>query len=122
MLLPLGSVAEHNARTTFIANLLAAGGVESINPGPLTADAIAAARATSEDPVVAVLCAANPRYDSDGAAALAAARDAGFSTVLLAGPPKAWTDEQNTPDGYLQIGIDAITTLTEILDTIEAES
>jgi methylmalonyl-CoA mutase len=121
MLLPLGSVAEHNARTTFIANLLAAGGIESINPGPLTADAIAAARATSGDPAVAVLCAANPRYESDGAAALAAARDAGFHTVLLAGPPKAWTD-QNAPDGFLQIGIDAITTLTELLDTIEAES
>ena len=122
MLLPLGSVAEHNARTTFIANLLAAGGIESINPGPLTADAIAAARATSGDPVVAVLCAANPRYESDGAGALAAAREAGFNTVLLAGPAKAWTDEQNAPDGYLQIGIDAISTLTELLDTIEAES
>lgn len=122
MLLPLGSVAEHNARTTFIANLLAAGGIESINPGPLTADAIAASRATSGDPVVAVLCAANPRYESDGAGALAAAREAGFHTVLLAGPAKAWTDEQNAPDGYLQIGIDAISTLTELLDTIEAES
>lgn len=122
MLLPLGSVAEHNARTTFIANLLAAGGIESINPGPLTADAIAAARATSGDPVVAVLCAANPRYESDGAAALAAAREAGFHTVLLAGPATAWTDEQNAPDGYVQIGIDAISMLTELLDTIEAES
>lgn len=122
MLLPLGSVAEHNARTTFIVNLLAAGGIESINPGPLTADAIAAARATSGDPVVAVLCATNPRYESDGAAALAAAREAGFHTVLLAGPAKAWADEQNAPDGYLQIGIDAISMLTELLDTIEAES
>ncbi len=122
IMLPLGSVAEHNGRTTFVANLLAAGGIETVNPGPLDGASVAGAIEAAGTPTVAVLCAANPRYASDGAPALAAARAAGVSTVLLAGPPKAWTDESDKPDGYLQIGIDAISVLTELLDTIEAKS
>ncbi|WP_207838881.1 methylmalonyl-CoA mutase family protein [Williamsia soli] len=122
ILLPLGSVAEHNGRTTFVANLLAAGGIETVNPGPLDGESVPAAVDAAGGPAVAVLCAANPRYETDGGAALAAARAAGVGTVLLAGPPKAWTDSADTPDGFLQIGIDAISTLTELLDTIEAKS
>ena len=37
LLLPLGPLAEHNIRTTFAPNLLASGGIETINPGPLDA-------------------------------------------------------------------------------------
>ena len=37
LLLPLGPLAEHNIRTTFAANLLASGGIEAVNPGPLDA-------------------------------------------------------------------------------------
>ena len=37
-LVPLGPVAEHNVRTTFAANLLASGGIEARNPGPLDVD------------------------------------------------------------------------------------
>ncbi|WP_026003500.1 methylmalonyl-CoA mutase family protein, partial [Rhodococcus sp. R1101] len=39
LLAPLGPIAEHNVRATFAANLLAAGGVEAVNPGPLDLDA-----------------------------------------------------------------------------------
>ena len=34
LMIPLGSVAEHNGRTTFVANLLASGGIDAVNPGP----------------------------------------------------------------------------------------
>ena len=37
LLLPLGPLAEHNIRTTFAANLLASGGIEAVNPGPVEA-------------------------------------------------------------------------------------
>ena len=37
LLLPLGPLAEHNIRTTFAANLLASGGVETVNPGTVDA-------------------------------------------------------------------------------------
>ena len=45
LLLPLGPLAEHNVRTTFAANLLASGGIEAVNPGPVdpSDDALAAA-------------------------------------------------------------------------------
>lgn len=122
IMLPLGPVAEHNGRTTFVANLLAAGGIATVNPGPLDGDTVPDAVAAAGDPAVAVLCAANPRYATAGGPALAAARAAGVGTVLLAGPPKAWTGEADAPDGFLQIGIDAISVLTELLDTIEAKS
>ncbi len=34
LLAPLGSVAEHNVRTTFASNLLASGGIDAVNPRP----------------------------------------------------------------------------------------
>ncbi|MBO0866252.1 MAG: methylmalonyl-CoA mutase small subunit, partial [Mycobacterium sp.] len=43
LLLPLGPLAEHNIRATFAANLLASGGIETINPGPVDAKSIAQA-------------------------------------------------------------------------------
>ncbi|MFZ1177592.1 MAG: methylmalonyl-CoA mutase small subunit, partial [Mycobacterium sp.] len=43
LLLPLGPLAEHNIRATFATNLLASGGIEAINPGPVGAAGVAAA-------------------------------------------------------------------------------
>ncbi|MDY6811699.1 MAG: methylmalonyl-CoA mutase family protein, partial [Actinomycetota bacterium] len=116
LLLPLGSVAEHNARTTFVANLLAAGGISAINPGPLTADGIADVVREHRTPI-AVLCASKQRYTDDGAAALAAARATDLSSVLMAGPDKEWPDGDR-PDGALRIGIDAVATLRGLLDQL----
>lgn len=120
LMLPLGPVAEHNGRTTFIANLLAAGGIAAINPGPLGADDIAAAVADAGTPI-AVVCGTKQRYADDGGAALAAARAAGLSTVLLAGPDKEWPDGDDRPDGSLRVGIDAVATLTGLLDQLTHE-
>ncbi|WLP90918.1 methylmalonyl-CoA mutase family protein [Gordonia sp. NB41Y] len=119
LLLPLGSVAEHNGRTTFVANLLAAGGIAAANPGPLTAEEIAAAVADTGSPI-AVLCGTKARYGTDGPAALAAARAAGLTRVLLAGPDKEWPDGDDRPDGSLRVGIDAVATLTELSDALAA--
>ncbi len=112
LLVPLGSVAEHNGRTTFVANLLAAGGIASINPGPLNPAEIAGAVTDAGSPHVAVLCAANARYRDDGAAAMDALRTAGMSTVHVAGPPTAWPPNAATPDAFIGIGVDAIATLS----------
>lgn len=121
LLLPLGSVAEHNGRTTFVANLLAAGGIAVINPGPVTADDIADL-ATAANTPIAVICGTKQRYADDGPAALAAARAAGIGNVLLAGPEKEWpateSDAQAKPDGSLRVGIDAVATLNDLFDTL----
>ena len=119
LLAPLGSVAEHNVRTTFAANLLASGGIEVSNPGPLTAETIADA-VTAAGAGVAVLCGTDKRYGTDGRDAVAALRSAGVGTVLLAGPEKTFADTAGDarPDQFLTARIDAVSAMSDLLDTL----
>ncbi|MFY2789825.1 methylmalonyl-CoA mutase family protein [Rhodococcus sp. MALMAid1271] len=122
LLIPLGSVAEHNVRTTFASNLLASGGIEAVNPGPLTVDAIAGSVEAS-GASVAVVCGTDTRYTEEAATAVDALRAAGVSQVLLAGPEKifAGIEGASRPDGFLTAKVDAIAVLTELLDTLGAK-
>ena len=61
LLLPLGTLAEHNLRATFAVNLLASGGIEAVNPGPLDAAGVAAAVAAAHDAMLARVRAAAAR-------------------------------------------------------------
>ncbi|MFI9508498.1 methylmalonyl-CoA mutase family protein [Nocardia sp. NPDC052566] len=121
LLVPLGSVAEHNVRVTFIANLLASGGIESVNPGPLEVGGIAAAATESGAPI-AVLCGADARYAAEAGAAVAQLRAAGVATVLLAGAAKAVAElsEAQRPDGFLAARIDAVAALSGLLEKVGA--
>ncbi|MEU6828003.1 methylmalonyl-CoA mutase family protein [Nocardia beijingensis] len=121
LLVPLGSVAEHNVRVTFIANLLASGGIESINPGPLTVEGIAAAAAEAGAPI-AVLCGSDKRYGTEAGAAVEQLRAAGVPTVLLAGAAKAVADldDAQRPDGFLAARIDAVAALSGLLEKVGA--
>ncbi|MET8652626.1 methylmalonyl-CoA mutase family protein [Nocardia aurea] len=121
LLVPLGTVAEHNVRVTFIANLLASGGIESVNPGPLDVDGIAAA-ATESGAAIAVLCGSDKRYGTEAGGAVEALRAAGVGTVLLAGAAKAVADlsETQRPDGYLAAKIDAVAALSGLLEKVGA--
>ncbi|MGW4328034.1 methylmalonyl-CoA mutase family protein [Nocardia sp. NPDC004573] len=121
LLVPLGSVAEHNVRVTFIANLLASGGIESINPGPLAVDAIAGC-ATDAGAPIAVLCGSDARYESEAGAAVTQLRAAGVATVLLAGSAKAVADldDAQRPDGFLAARIDAVAALSGLLEKVGA--
>src|SRR5690606_15171350 len=62
LLAPLGPIAEHNVRATFAANLLAAGGIEAVNPGPLDLDADLSSLVGDTGTSVAVLCGTDTRY------------------------------------------------------------
>ncbi|MGW5381756.1 methylmalonyl-CoA mutase family protein [Nocardia sp. NPDC003963] len=121
LLVPLGTVAEHNVRVTFIANLLASGGIESIDPGPLAENDIATA-AKESGASIAVLCGTDARYGTDAAAAVEQLRGAGVETVLLAGPEKVLTgiEEARRPDGFLAARIDAVAALTGLLEKVGA--
>ena len=94
LLLPLGPLAEHNVRATFAANLLASGGIEAINPGPVDAAGVAAAVRDAESPAAAVICGTDKRYGEEASGVVEAARDAGVSRVYLAGPEKALGDDR----------------------------
>lgn len=122
LLAPLGPIAEHNVRATFAANLLAAGGVEAVNPGPLDLDADLSSLVSDAGTSVAVLCGTDARYGEQAGTATAALRAAGIATVLLAGPEKAVGDAQgdDRPDGFLTARIDAVAALTDLLNTLGA--
>ncbi|MFC9516921.1 methylmalonyl-CoA mutase small subunit [Nocardiaceae bacterium NPDC056970] len=125
LLAPVGSVAEHNVRTTFATNLLASGGIEAVNPGPLDpADGGIATAVKESGATIAVLCGTDKRYGEQGAAAVAALREAGIEQVLLAGPEKVFADVEGAgrPDGFLTARIDAVAALTELLGAIETGS
>lgn len=116
LIVGLGPQAETTARVTFAANLLAAGGVEARNPGVTEAGQYAGAREGAE---VAVVCGADKRYATEGSDAVRALRDAGVSTVYLAGTEKGFpADAADRPDGYLALGIDAVAALSTLLDQL----
>nr|WP_296767170.1 methylmalonyl-CoA mutase small subunit [Rhodococcus sp. (in: high G+C Gram-positive bacteria)] len=121
LLAPLGSVAEHNVRTTFAANLLASGGIHTENPGPLTEATIAEAVRTS-GARIAVICGTDKRYADEAASAVSSLREAGIERVLLAGPDKIFTDVTGSarPDGFLTAKVDAVAVLTELLESLGA--
>ncbi|MEV0354558.1 methylmalonyl-CoA mutase family protein [Nocardia sp. NPDC050697] len=119
LLVPLGKVAEHNVRVTFIANLLASGGIESVNPGPLELDGIAAA-AKESGARIAVLCGSDARYAEQAGAAVRALKSAGVETVLLAGSAKAVAGVADQPVGYLAAKIDAVAALSGLLEKVGA--
>src|SRR3954447_11188532 len=120
LLLPLGPLAEHNIRATFATNLLASGGIEAFNPGAVdstgTADAVSRANGVG----VAVICGTDARYGTEAAGVVEAARKAGVSRVLLAGPEKAVADADPQPDDYLTAKIDAVETLSGLLTRLGA--
>jgi methylmalonyl-CoA mutase len=110
LLLPLGPLAEHNIRTTFATNLLASGGIEAVSESV----------GSSASFEVAVICGTDARYATEASAAVDAARKAGVSHVLLAGPEKAVAEADSKPDGYLTAKIDAVSALSDLLTRLGA--
>src|SRR5207344_3244648 len=108
LLLPLGPLAEHNIRSTFAANLLASGGIEAVNPGPIEVDGVAEAVSGAGSPSVAVICGTDVRYGTEASGVVEAARAAGVTRIYLAGPEKAVADAEAKPDDYLTAKIDAV--------------
>jgi methylmalonyl-CoA mutase len=119
VLLPLGPLAEHNIRATFAANLLASGGIETVNPGPVSPDRLGeiGGRWT-----VAVICGTDVRYRAEVADIVPAARAAGIEHICLAGAEKAVADipVEVRPNGYLTARIDAVEALSSLLTRLGA--
>jgi len=122
LLLPLGPLAEHNVRATFVTNLLASGGIESVNPGPVYAAGVSSVVAEAGFVNTAVICGTDARYHADVPAVVDAARAAGVSQIYLAGPRRAIADvgEAHRPDGYLTAKIDAVEVLSDLLTRLGA--
>ena len=121
LLLPLGPLAENNIRATFTANLLACGGIEAVNPGTIGPAGIDDA-VRQAGVAVAVICGTDARYRTEVAATVPAARAAGIEHIYLAGPEEALADVPSDarPDGYLTAKIDAVQSLSELLNRLGA--
>lgn len=120
LLLPVGPLAEHNVRTSFAANLLASGGVETVNPGTVSAAGVAQAVTEAGHPAAVVICGTDARYADEASEVVRAARAAGVSHVYLAGPAKAVSESADKPDEYLTAKIDAINALSTLLTRLGA--
>jgi methylmalonyl-CoA mutase len=120
LLLPLGPLAEHNIRATFAANLLASGGIEAINPGPVEATNVAQAVSEAGAPTMAVICGTDKRYGTEAADVVEAARDSGVERVYLAGPQEAVEGATSRPDEYLTAKINAVEALSNLLTRLGA--
>jgi methylmalonyl-CoA mutase len=122
LLLPLGPLAEHNIRATFVTNLLASGGIEAVNPGPVYAVAVPLVVAKAGSINTAVICGTDARYHLDVPAVVDAARAAGIGEIYLAGSQRAIADvgEAHRPDGYLTATIDAVEALSTLLTRLGA--
>ncbi len=111
----LGPLATYTARAGFARSLLAGGGIETPEAGPTdSADELVAAFAEAGTPV-AVLCSSDGLYAERGEAAVAALREAGARSVLLAGRA-----EIAGVDGRLYAGCDALAVIDAVYEALEA--
>lgn len=116
----LGPVAAHTARASFAGNLLAAGGITTLEPGPLE-DASAAAHAFADSGArVAVICSSDRFYDEHAQAVARALKGAGARRVVLAGKPHD-AYRQAGVDAFAHVGCDAVALVTDLVDVLLTE-
>ena len=112
----LGSLADHTARSTWITNFLAVGGLDAIGgdvDGAVSAaDAVAAFEQAGAS--VAVLCSSDPVYAELAVPAATALKAAGADFVALAGHPGERRDELAAAgvDAFFHVGVDVLAALT----------
>jgi len=112
----LGEIVEHNTRSTWAWNFLAAGGIEGLtSDGYASADA--AAKAFKESAAkIACLCSSDAVYAKEALTAAKALKAAGAIRVLMAGRPgetEAALREAGV-DGFLFAGQDAVAVLADL--------
>jgi methylmalonyl-CoA mutase len=115
----LGPIAQHTARATFAANLLAAGGVDTVVAGATEGpDDLVAAFTAEDGPSTSVVCLAgtDKAYAEWGAAAVTALRAAGATYVILAGKPGESTVDN--VDDSCAMGVDALAFLSRVREEL----
>ena len=102
---PLGTQRDSGARSTFVANLLAAGGIA----------------ATESGSAVAVIASSPKGYAEHAGQAVADLRAAGADIVLVAGRVRELGDDAALVDGELHDGMDVVAVLDDLLTRLETE-
>jgi methylmalonyl-CoA mutase len=114
----LGGLSSHTARSTWITNFLAVGGVAvdgGSEDGSLSPLEAAAAFAASGERA-AVICSSDGVYAERAAATATALREAGATRVVLAGAPGDLRAELDAAgvDEYWHVGVDVLDALTRL--------
>lgn len=117
----IGPLAENTARTTWIRNLLAAGGIESVvTSDGFTASADAGRAFSESDLSVACICGSDEAYSTLADATASLLKTVGAKKVYIARKP-ASPEVRSTGvgiDGYIYSGADAVEWLREVQDAI----
>jgi methylmalonyl-CoA mutase len=109
----MGTIAAFTARSTFAANLLAAGGVETVVAGPSEGvDDVLAAYREAGTPSVVCLVGTDQAYEAWGADLVAALRETGATHVVLAGKAEIGADTT------IAMGVDALAFLRSIREEL----
>ena len=123
LLLPVGPLAEHNVRTTFAANLLASGGVETVNPGTVAAAGRRRCRFRGGAPGGG-RDLRHRRALRHGGRRRRGSRTRRRGFARLPGRPgegaRRTSPTRRTPDDYLTAKIDAIAALSTLLTRLGA--
>jgi methylmalonyl-CoA mutase len=113
----LGAIADHTARSSWIKNHLASGGIASIASDGYDTPEAAAAAFKASGARVAVIASSDALYATYGEATARALKAAGAAHVVVAGRPgereAAW--RAAGADRFVFAGQDAIATLTGLL-------
>ncbi|MEN8165174.1 MAG: methylmalonyl-CoA mutase family protein [Acidobacteriota bacterium] len=120
----LGPIPEHTARATFAKNFFEAGGIAALSDGGFDTTEAAVRSFLSSGAGVACICSSDALY-AEGAAPLAAAlKQAGASTVCLAGRPgdneTLWREAGI--DHFVFIGCDVLEVLEGLMSGAEVAS
>jgi methylmalonyl-CoA mutase len=110
----MGTVAAYTARGTFAANLLAAGGIDTVVAGPTEGvDEVLTAYAEAGNPAIVCLVGNDKAYEAWGADLVSALREAGATYVTVAGKTDIGADTNAAA------GLDALAFLRSIRQELE---
>ncbi|KQV75547.1 methylmalonyl-CoA mutase [Aeromicrobium sp. Root344] len=110
----MGTVAAYTARGTFAANLLAAGGIDTVVAGPTEGvDDVRTAYDDAGRPTTVCLVGNDKAYEAWGADLVAALRQAGATYVVVAGRADIGADT------HVAAGLDALAFLRSIRQELE---
>jgi methylmalonyl-CoA mutase len=112
----LGEIAEHNRRSQWMWNFLAAGGIEGLTSDGYKSAAEAAEAFKASGTKIACICSSDEVYAREAAATAKALKQAGAARVLLAGRPGESEPALRAAgiDGFLFAGQDAVATLEDL--------
>jgi methylmalonyl-CoA mutase len=120
----LGPLAEHNTRATWIRNMLAAGGIDTINTDGFTNSTDAGKAFADSGASAACICGTDETYGQLAEATAQALQGAGATTIALAGRPGDNEAAFKTAGigAFYFVGIDVLAALRELHGALGVKS